>query len=172
MASPAAAESRRDPVGEDDEAADDEEPLSEGEATGEADGQAPSTPPAHVSAEETVTPSTPGSASSLSNTDDMFVALKNTVNRMTGTTVSSRQQEIGKLKKMRADAVAARKRAQRLIRDEDREKRRIYEKAKTLSTNDMFELIAHRAEVATRRLASSASSAAESTAASSGPSTS
>ena len=72
---------------------------------------------------------------------------------------------------MKADAVAARKKAQRLIRNEDRKRRRILDKAKSLTTTDMFELIAHRADLAQRRKSAAATTEAASTGEASAPST-
>ena len=118
------------------------------------------------------TPSTPGSSGSAKATDAMLVALRNTVATMPNSDVEGRYQEIERLKKMKADAIAARKRAQRLIRNEDRKKRRIIEKARSLSSEDMIHLIAHRAELATKRVNASGTSEEDSTTASSASTTS
>ena len=138
-----------DPEGEDKG----EEEEEENDKVEEEGGAGPGTP-------NSSPPRTPHSTASSGSSDSALVALRSTVASLNHSGIPNRQQDIDRLKKLRAEAVAARKKAQRAIRNEDRKRSRIFEKAKNLSTTDIMELIAHRAETASRRLNAAGSSTA------------
>ena len=138
-----------DPEGEDKGEEEEEENDKDEEEGGAGPGTPNSSPPR-----------TPHSTASSGSSDTALAALRSTVASLVHSGVTDRQQGIDRLKKLRAEAVAARKKAQRAIRNGDRKRSRIFEKAKNLSTTDIMELIAHRAETASRRLNAARSSTA------------